>query len=102
MIIAHVLTSILKHKEMFQMIKVMAYLPAEGHNTDGFDCSTTDLTIQNRDPSTRTLSSLATPSLKSLIDMTTAVSDQALRIKTKALATNSTVTNITYSVGSAV
>uniref|UniRef100_A0A8H7Y4A1 Uncharacterized protein n=1 Tax=Psilocybe cubensis TaxID=181762 RepID=A0A8H7Y4A1_PSICU len=77
MIIAHVLTSILKHKEMFQMIKVMAYLPGS------IDSNVIVSGI--------------------LISGNTIIeNDQALRIKTKALATNSTVTNITYSVGSAV
>ncbi|PPQ90560.1 LOW QUALITY PROTEIN: hypothetical protein CVT25_015874 [Psilocybe cyanescens] len=109
---------------------------AAGHNTDGFDCSTTDLIIQN------SLCAICTQKFKKddclainkgsnivfqnntcinghgisvgSIDSNVVVSgvvisrntiienDQALRIKTKALATNSTVTNITYAVGNAV
>ncbi|KAI0657550.1 endo-polygalacturonase PG1 [Cubamyces menziesii] len=98
---------------------------AAGHNTDGFDCSTTDLTIQdstihNQDDclainkgsnivfqrntctgghgiSVGSIDSDVTVSGIVIQDNTITNNDQALRIKTKASATDSTVTNITYS-----
>ncbi|KAI0649840.1 endo-polygalacturonase PG1 [Trametes meyenii] len=96
-----------------------------GHNTDGFDCSTTDLTIEdstihNQDDclainkgsnivfqrntctgghgiSVGSISSDVTVSGIVIQDNTIQDNDQALRIKTKASASDSTVTNITYS-----
>ncbi|KAI8989055.1 endo-polygalacturonase PG1 [Trametes punicea] len=96
-----------------------------GHNTDGFDCSTTDLTIQdsmihNQDDclainkgsnivfqrntcigghgiSIGSIDSDVTVSGIVVRDNTVQENDQAIRIKTKASATNSTVTNVTYS-----
>ncbi|KAI0332225.1 endo-polygalacturonase PG1 [Cubamyces sp. BRFM 1775] len=98
---------------------------AAGHNTDGFDVSTTDLTIQdstihNQDDclainkgsnivfqrntctgghgiSVGSISSDVTVSGVVIQGNTITNNDQALRIKTKASATGSTVTNITYS-----
>ncbi|KAH9903347.1 endo-polygalacturonase PG1 [Cubamyces lactineus] len=98
---------------------------AAGHNTDGFDVSTTDLTIEdstihNQDDclainkgsnivfqrntctgghgiSVGSISSDVTVSGIVIQDNTITNNDQALRIKTKASATDSTVTNITYS-----
>ncbi|KAI0649841.1 endo-polygalacturonase PG1 [Trametes meyenii] len=98
---------------------------AAGHNTDGFDCSTTNLTIEdstihNQDDclainkgsnivfqrntcigghgiSVGSISSDVTVSGIVIQDNTIQDNDQALRIKTKASASDSTVTNITYS-----
>ncbi|RPD61569.1 endo-polygalacturonase PG1 [Lentinus tigrinus ALCF2SS1-7] len=98
---------------------------AAGHNTDGFDCSTTDLTIEdstihNQDDclainkgsniifqrntcigghgiSVGSIDSDVTVSGIVIQDNTIQDNDQALRIKTKASASDSTVTNITYS-----
>ncbi|CAL1709785.1 unnamed protein product [Somion occarium] len=97
---------------------------AAGHNTDGFDCSTTDLviedsTIMNQDDclainkgsnitfqrntcsgghgiSVGSISSDVTVSNINIIGNTVINNDQALRIKTKADATDSTVSGITY------
>ncbi|KAF9568224.1 endo-polygalacturonase PG1 [Agrocybe pediades] len=99
-------------------------LPA-GHNTDGFDCSTTDLVIQdsvihNQDDclainkgsnivfqrntcinghgiSVGSVDSDVVVSGVLIANNRIVDNDQALRIKTKAVSTNSTVTNITYS-----
>ncbi|KDQ57594.1 glycoside hydrolase family 28 protein [Jaapia argillacea MUCL 33604] len=99
-------------------------LPA-GHNTDGFDVSTTDLTIQNsvvknqddciainRGSNINFLNNycsgghgISIGSIVSDVVVTDIVvagntivnEDQAIRIKTDATATNSTVSNITYS-----
>ncbi|EJD03051.1 endo-polygalacturonase PG1 [Fomitiporia mediterranea MF3/22] len=96
-----------------------------GHNTDGFDCSTTDLTIQNsmirnqddclainkgsnivftgntcqggHGISVGSISSDVTVSGIVISDNTIIDNDQALRIKMKSDATDSSVTNITYS-----
>ncbi|KAL5485138.1 hypothetical protein ACEPAI_7780 [Sanghuangporus weigelae] len=96
-----------------------------GHNTDGFDCSTTDLMIQessirNQDDclainkgsnivftgntcngghgiSVGSISSDVTVSGIVISDNTIINNDQALRIKMKSDATGSSVTNITYS-----
>jgi len=96
-----------------------------GHNTDGFDCSTTDLTIEdsmihNQDDclainkgsnivfqrntcigghgiSVGSISSDVTVSGIVIQDNTIQDNDQAVRIKTDASSTDSTVTNITYS-----
>jgi len=98
---------------------------AAGHNTDGFDCSTTDLIIQNsiihnqddclainkgsnivfqgntcingHGISVGSIDSDVVVSGVIISGNTIINNDQALRIKTKALSTNSTVTNITYS-----
>ncbi|KAI0705455.1 endo-polygalacturonase PG1 [Earliella scabrosa] len=98
---------------------------AAGHNTDGFDCSTTKLTIQdstihNQDDclainkgsditfqrntcigghgiSVGSISSDVTVSGIVIRDNIIQNNDQALRIKTKADAKSSSVTNITYS-----
>ncbi|KAF9448205.1 glycoside hydrolase family 28 protein [Macrolepiota fuliginosa MF-IS2] len=98
---------------------------AAGHNTDGFDCSTTDLTIQNsviknqddclainkgsnivfkgntcsggHGISVGSISSGVTVNGIVISGNTIINNDQALRIKTDATATGSTVTNITYS-----
>nr|VWO98595.1 Exopolygalacturonase (ExoPG) (EC (Galacturan 1,4-alpha-galacturonidase) (Poly(1,4-alpha-D-galacturonide)galacturonohydrolase) [Ganoderma boninense] len=98
---------------------------AAGHNTDGFDCSTTDLTIENsvihnqddclainkgsnivfqnntciggHGISVGSISSDVTVSGIIIKNNNVQNNDQALRIKTKASATDSTVTNITYS-----
>ncbi|OSD00513.1 glycoside hydrolase family 28 protein [Trametes coccinea BRFM310] len=98
---------------------------AAGHNTDGFDCSTTDLTIQdstihNQDDclainkgsnivfqrntcigghgiSIGSIDSDVTVSGIVIQNNNIQNNDQALRIKTKASATGSTVTNVTYS-----
>ncbi|KAH9851064.1 endo-polygalacturonase PG1 [Lenzites betulinus] len=98
---------------------------AAGHNTDGFDVSTTDLTIEdstihNQDDclainkgsnivfqrntctgghgiSVGSIDSDVTVSGIVISGNTITNNDQALRIKTKAAATSSTVTNITYS-----
>lgn len=98
---------------------------AAGHNTDGFDCSTTNLviedsTIKNQDDclainkgsnivfqrntcsgghgiSIGSISSGATVSGITIQDNTISNSDQALRIKTDASATSASVTNVTYS-----
>ncbi|KAI0827306.1 endo-polygalacturonase PG1 [Trametes gibbosa] len=97
---------------------------AAGHNTDGFDVSTTNLiiedsTIHNQDDclainkgsnivfqrntctgghgiSVGSISSDVTVSGITIQGNTIQNNDQALRIKTKASATSSTVTNITY------
>jgi galacturan 1,4-alpha-galacturonidase len=99
-------------------------LPA-GHNTDGFDVSTTDLTIQNsfihnqddclainrgsnivfqnntcvngHGISVGSITSDVVVSGVVISGNTIIDNDQAFRIKTDAVATNSTVTNITYS-----
>ncbi|THH01440.1 hypothetical protein EW145_g6915 [Phellinidium pouzarii] len=99
-------------------------LPA-GHNTDGFDCSTTDLTIQNsmiknqddclainkgsnivftgntcsggHGISIGSVSSDVTVSGIVFTDNTVIDNDQAFRIKMDSDATGSTVSNITYS-----
>lgn len=98
---------------------------AAGHNTDGFDVSTTDLTIQdskimNQDDclainkgsnivfqrntcsgghgiSIGSISSDATVSGVIIQGNTITNSDNGLRIKTKADATDASVTNVTYS-----
>ncbi|KAI0764834.1 endo-polygalacturonase PG1 [Fomes fomentarius] len=98
---------------------------AAGHNTDGFDCSTTNLiiqdsTIHNQDDclainkgsnivfqrntcvgghgiSVGSISSDVTVSGITIKDNVIQDNDQALRIKTKSDATGSTVSNITYS-----
>ncbi|KAI0342390.1 endo-polygalacturonase PG1 [Trametopsis cervina] len=98
---------------------------AAGHNTDGFDCSTTDLiiedsTIHNQDDclainkgsnivfqrntcigghgiSIGSISSGATVSGIVIQDNTVTNNDQALRIKTHSDATDASVTNVTYS-----
>ncbi|EIN14654.1 endo-polygalacturonase PG1 [Punctularia strigosozonata HHB-11173 SS5] len=98
---------------------------AAGHNTDGFDCSTHDLTIEdstimNQDDclainkgsnivfqrntcsgghgiSIGSISSNATVSGIIIKDNTIKNNDQALRIKTKSDATDASVTNVTYS-----
>ncbi|EJF61789.1 endo-polygalacturonase PG1 [Dichomitus squalens] len=98
---------------------------AAGHNTDGFDVSTTDLviensTIHNQDDclainkgsnivfqgntcigghgiSVGSISSSVTVSGITIQNNVIQDNDQALRIKTDASATGSTVTNITYS-----
>ncbi|KZS96890.1 endo-polygalacturonase PG1 [Sistotremastrum niveocremeum HHB9708] len=98
---------------------------AAGHNTDGFDASTTDLTItgctiKNQDDflainkgsnivfTNNTCSGghgVSIGSITSNVVVNGVIisnnhlsnADQALRIKTDAVATNSTVTNITYS-----
>ncbi|PAV18635.1 endo-polygalacturonase PG1 [Pyrrhoderma noxium] len=98
---------------------------AAGHNTDGFDCSTTDLTIKdstikNQDDciainkgsnivftgntcsgghgiSIGSISSDVTVDGIVISNNKIVNNDQALRIKTKASATGSSVTNITYS-----
>ncbi|KAF8971149.1 endo-polygalacturonase PG1 [Flammula alnicola] len=98
---------------------------AAGHNTDGFDCSTTNLTIQNsvihnqddclainkgsniifqgntcingHGISIGSVSSDVVVSDIVISGNTIIENDQALRIKTVSTATNSTVTNITYS-----
>ncbi|KAI0795738.1 endo-polygalacturonase PG1 [Abortiporus biennis] len=97
---------------------------AAGHNTDGFDCSTTNLVIQdstihNQDDclainkgsnitfqrnsctgghgiSIGSISSSVTVSNINIIGNTITNNDQALRIKTDASATGSTVSGITY------
>ncbi|KAG6828695.1 hypothetical protein H0H92_007057 [Tricholoma furcatifolium] len=99
-------------------------LPA-GHNTDGFDCSTTDLTIKNsviynqddclainegsnivftgntcsggHGISIGSIASDVTVSGIVISDNTLINNAQALRIKTDASSTGSTVTNVTYS-----
>ncbi|KAF8586952.1 glycoside hydrolase family 28 protein [Ramaria rubella] len=99
-------------------------LPA-GHNTDGFDCSTTDLTIENSSVNNQddclainkgsnivfqdntcigghgisigSISSDVTVSGIVISGNTITNNDQALRIKMDATATGSTVTNVTYS-----
>ncbi|KAJ3560625.1 hypothetical protein NP233_g10712 [Leucocoprinus birnbaumii] len=98
---------------------------AAGHNTDGFDASTTDLTIQNsvimnqddclainrgsniifknnhcsggHGISVGSIDSGVTVNGIVITGNTITNNDQALRIKTDATATGSTVTNITYS-----
>jgi galacturan 1,4-alpha-galacturonidase len=98
---------------------------AAGHNTDGFDASTTDLTIQNSQIhnqddclainkgsnivfkgnsctgghgiSIGSIDSGVTVSGIVISGNTITNNDQALRIKTDATATGSTVSNITYS-----
>ncbi|TFK83615.1 glycoside hydrolase family 28 protein [Polyporus arcularius HHB13444] len=98
---------------------------AAGHNTDGFDCSTTNLiiedsTIHNQDDclainkgsnivfqrntcigghgiSIGSISSDVTVSGITISNNVIQNNDQALRIKTKADASGSTVSNITYS-----
>ncbi|KIJ28307.1 glycoside hydrolase family 28 protein [Sphaerobolus stellatus SS14] len=98
-------------------------LPA-GHNTDGFDVSTTNLIIENSSVKNQddclainkgsniiftgntcsgghgisigSISSNATVSNIQITGNTITNNDQALRIKTDATATGSTVTNITY------
>ncbi|RPD79321.1 endo-polygalacturonase PG1 [Lentinus tigrinus ALCF2SS1-7] len=98
---------------------------AAGHNTDGFDCSTTNLiiqdsTIHNQDDclainkgsnivfqrntcigghgiSVGSISSDVTVSGITISNNVIQDNDQALRIKTKADASGSTVSNITYS-----
>ncbi|KAI0764836.1 endo-polygalacturonase PG1 [Fomes fomentarius] len=98
---------------------------AAGHNTDGFDCSTTNLiiqdsTIHNQDDclainkgsnivfqrntcinghgiSVGSIGSGVTVSGITIKDNVIQNNDQALRIKTKSDATGSTVSNITYS-----
>ncbi|TDL24147.1 endo-polygalacturonase [Rickenella mellea] len=91
-------------------------LPA-GHNTDGFDCSTRDLVIQDdciaigngsnitfaknqcRGGHGISIGSIsANVSVSNIMISNNVIidNDQALRIKTKFNATNSTVTNITY------
>lgn len=98
---------------------------AAGHNTDGFDASTTDLTIQNsvihnqddclainrgsnivfqgntciggHGISVGSIDSGVTVNGIVITGNTIIDNDQALRIKTKSAATGSTVTNITYS-----
>ncbi|KAF8706128.1 Glycosyl hydrolases family 28, partial [Rhizoctonia solani] len=96
-----------------------------GHNTDGFDCSTTNLVIENslimnqddciainkgnnitfhkntcvggHGISVGSIDSNVVASNIQITGNTIINNDQALRIKTKAAATNSTVTNITFS-----
>ncbi|CAE6517920.1 unnamed protein product [Rhizoctonia solani] len=98
---------------------------AAGHNTDGFDCSTTNLVIENslimnqddciainkgnnitfhkntciggHGISVGSIDSNVVASNIQITGNTIINNDQALRIKTKAAATNSTVTNITFS-----
>ncbi|KAI0318680.1 endo-polygalacturonase PG1 [Amylostereum chailletii] len=98
---------------------------AAGHNTDGFDCSTNDLTIEdstimNQDDclainrgtnivftgntcsgghgiSIGSVSSDVTVSGIVVTNNNVVDNDQAIRIKTDASASGSTVTNITYS-----
>ncbi|KAF8149561.1 endo-polygalacturonase PG1 [Crassisporium funariophilum] len=98
---------------------------AAGHNTDGFDCSTTDLTIQNSVIHNQddclainkgsnivftgnsctnghgiSIGSIDSDVIVSGIIISNNLiinNDQALRIKTKAASTNSSVTNVTYS-----
>ncbi|TFK44204.1 polygalacturonase [Crucibulum laeve] len=98
---------------------------AAGHNTDGFDVSTTDLTIQNsmiknqddclainkgsnivfkgntcsggHGISVGSIDSDVTVSGVVISGNTIINNDQALRIKTKSASTGSTVSNITYS-----
>ncbi|KAJ3477207.1 hypothetical protein NLI96_g10623 [Meripilus lineatus] len=98
---------------------------AAGHNTDGFDCSTHDLviqdsTIKNQDDclainkgsnitfqrntcsgghgiSVGSISSDATVSDIHILDNTIINNDQALRIKTKSDATSASVSGVTYS-----
>ncbi|KAF8893398.1 endo-polygalacturonase PG1 [Infundibulicybe gibba] len=98
---------------------------AAGHNTDGFDASTNDLTIQNsviknqddclainkgtnivfkgntcsggHGISVGSISSGVTVSGVVISGNTIVNNDQALRIKTTSTSTGSTVTNITYS-----
>ncbi|KAF9050180.1 endo-polygalacturonase PG1 [Panaeolus papilionaceus] len=98
---------------------------AAGHNTDGFDCSTTNLVIQNsvihnqddclainkgsnivfQNNTCINGHGISVGSIDSNVVVSGILisgnniinNDQALRIKTKAVATNSTVTNITYS-----
>ncbi|KAH9929063.1 endo-polygalacturonase PG1 [Epithele typhae] len=98
---------------------------AAGHNTDGFDVSTTDLTIEdstvhNQDDclainkgsniifqrnsctgghgiSIGSIDSDVTVSGIQILSNTITNNDQALRIKTKAAASGSTVSGITYS-----
>ncbi|KAK7684462.1 hypothetical protein QCA50_012409 [Cerrena zonata] len=98
---------------------------AAGHNTDGFDCSTTNLviedsTIMNQDDclainkgsnitfqrntcsgghgiSVGSISSDVTVSDIQILNNNIVNNDQALRIKTKSDATDSTVSGITYS-----
>ncbi|KDR69429.1 hypothetical protein GALMADRAFT_230660 [Galerina marginata CBS 339.88] len=99
---------------------------AAGHNTDGFDVSTTDLTIQNRylivsqddclainkgsnivfkgntcngghGISIGSIDSDVTVSGVVISGNTIINNDQALRIKTKSASTGSTVSNVTYS-----
>jgi len=97
---------------------------AAGHNTDGFDCSTTDLVIQNsviynqddclainkgsaitftgntcsggHGISVGSIDSDVTVSAITISNNKIINNDQALRIKTKAAATGSTVSGITY------
>ncbi|KAB5596014.1 hypothetical protein CTheo_531 [Ceratobasidium theobromae] len=99
-------------------------LPA-GHNTDGFDCSTTDLSIQNsliknqddclainkgrnisfhgntciggHGISVGSIDSNVVATDIRITGNTIVNNTQALRIKTKAAATNSTVSDITFS-----
>ncbi|CAE6438691.1 unnamed protein product [Rhizoctonia solani] len=88
-----------------------------GHNTDGFDCSTTNLVIENslimnqddciaiNKGNNITFHKntcvgghgISVVSFHNCTNPKMCFSDQALRIKTKAAATNSTVTNITFS-----
>ncbi|CUA67313.1 polygalacturonase [Rhizoctonia solani] len=98
---------------------------AAGHNTDGFDVSTTDLTIEdstiyNQDDciainkgsgiifqrntctgghgiSIGSVSTGATVENIQILNNKVVNNDQALRIKTKADATNAAVTNVTFS-----
>ncbi|KAF8608752.1 endo-polygalacturonase PG1 [Ceratobasidium sp. AG-I] len=98
---------------------------AAGHNTDGFDCSTTNLVIENsvilnqddciainkgnnitfhkntcsggHGISVGSIDSNVVASNIQITGNTIINNDQALRIKTKAAAVNSTVTNITFS-----
>ncbi|EPQ57443.1 endo-polygalacturonase PG1 [Gloeophyllum trabeum ATCC 11539] len=98
---------------------------AAGHNTDGFDVSTTDLTIENRSVhnqddciainegsnivftnnvctgghgiSIGSITSNRTVSGVVISNNHIANEQQAIRIKTDAVATNSSVSNITYS-----
>ncbi|KAG8747832.1 hypothetical protein FRC10_011278 [Ceratobasidium sp. 414] len=98
---------------------------AAGHNTDGFDCSTTDLVIENsfirnqddciainkgnnitfhkntciggHGVSVGSIDSNVVAANIEITGNTIIDNDQALRIKTKAAATNSTVANITFS-----
>ncbi|KJA20064.1 glycoside hydrolase family 28 protein [Hypholoma sublateritium FD-334 SS-4] len=94
-------------KEMYQIIKAMDFqqvnllkhvLHWKGHNTDGFDCSTTNLVIQNS--LIHNQGSIDSDVLVSgvVISGNTIIeNDQAMRVKTINTSTNSTVTNITYS-----
>ncbi|EIN11876.1 endo-polygalacturonase [Punctularia strigosozonata HHB-11173 SS5] len=78
--------------------RMTANVLLQGHNTDGFDASTTDLTIQNSVVHNQDDCLAINKGSNIVISGNTVVNnDQALRIKMDATATGSTVTNITYS-----